>query len=381
MCGVSLCAFAPLREFVSHKVTPHSGMRVERASNIKDAPPDVSVIVPCRNEKDHIEDALKSILAQEPPPGDFEIIVADGMSDDGTRTILERLREKHPRLHIIENPGRIVSTALNAAIGSARGGIIMRMDAHTSYARDYIRQCVEVLRETGSDNVGGPWVARGNGLIGGAIAAAFQSPFACGGATGHDPTYEGAVDLVYLGCWRREVCDRIGLFDEELVRNQDDEFNFRLKLAGAKIWQSPRIKSWYKPRASLVSLFKQYMQYGYWKVRVIQKHKIPASSRHLAPGIFVVLILILPAISFYWFLAMWLWLAAAGMYATCALVASCVTAARHGWRFLPVLPVVFACYHFGYGLGFLHGVWDFVILRRGPSRIYTELTRASARAE
>jgi succinoglycan biosynthesis protein ExoA len=340
--------------------------------------PAVSIVIPCRNERDQIEATIRSILAQESPVGGFEVIVADGMSDDGTREILQELADEDPRLRIIDNPGRIVSTGLNAAIRSSRGGIIMRMDAHTSYARDYIRQCVEVLRETGSDNVGGPWVARGDGLIGGAIAAAFQSGFACGGATGHDPAYEGAVDLVYLGCWRREICDRIGLFDEELVRNQDDEFNFRLKLAGAKIWQTPRIKSWYKPRASLRSLFKQYMQYGYWKVRIIQKHKIPASPRHLAPGTFVFLMLILPPISLYWSFAMWFWLAAAGIYATCALAASCSTAARHGWRFLPVLPFVFACYHFGYGLGFLHGVLDLVILRRGPSRTYTDLTRASA---
>ena len=343
--------------------------------------PAVSIVIPCRNERDQIEATIRSVLAQESPVGGFEVIVADGMSDDGTRGILQELADEDPRLRIIDNPGRIVSTGLNQAIRAARGAIVARMDAHTEYASDYIRQCVTVLKETGSDNVGGPWVARGDGLVGSAIAAAFQTPFASGGATGHDPNYEGAVDLVYLGCWRREICDRIGLFDEELVRNQDDEFNFRLKLAGGKIWQSPRIMSWYKPRASLGSVFKQYMQYGYWKVRVIQKHKIPASPRHLAPGTFVFLMLILPPISFYWSFAMWFWLAAAGIYAICALAASCSTAVRHGWRFLPVLPFVFACYHFGYGLGFLHGVWDLVILRRGPSRIYTDLTRASARAE
>jgi succinoglycan biosynthesis protein ExoA len=353
-------------------------IQVEAVNNIEPAntEPAVSVIVPCRNERDHIETVIKSILAQKPPPGGFEVIVADGMSDDGTREILERLADEDPRLLFIDNPGRIVSTGLNQAIRVARGEIIARMDAHTEYAPDYIRQCVTVLEETEADNVGGAWVAKGDGLVSRAIAAAFQSPFAAGGATGHDPSYEGAVDLVYLGCWRREVCDRVGVFDEELVRNQDDEFNFRLKLAGGKIWQSRRIKSWYKPRGSLCALFQQYMQYGYWKVRVIQKHKMPASPRHLVPGSFVLLMLMLPPISLWWPFAIWAWLGSVGIYAICNVAASSSTAARRGWKLFLLLPSVFACYHFGYGLGFLRGIWDLVVLRRRPNRTYTDLTRA-----
>jgi succinoglycan biosynthesis protein ExoA len=346
--------------------------------SVSSAEPTVSIVVPCRNERDQIETAIRSILAQEPPSGGFEVIVADGMSDDGTREILQQLADEDLRLRFIDNPGRIVSTGLNQAIRAARGEVIARMDAHTDYARDYIRQCVTVLEETGADNAGGAWVAKGDGLVSRAIAAAFQSPFSAGGATGHDPSYEGSVDLVYLGCWRREVCDRIGLFDEELVRNQDDEFNFRLKLAGGKIWQSPRIKSWYKPRGSLCALFKQYMQYGYWKVRVIQKHRMPASLRHLVPGMFVLLMLVLPLVALWWSLAGWAWLALMGIYTLGNVAASSLTAARQGWNLFLLLPCVFACYHFGYGLGFLHGIWDLVVLRRRPSRTYTELTRASA---
>src|SRR5690348_16594270 len=194
--------------------------------------PLVSVVVPCRNERDHIETALKSILAQEGSAGDFEVVVADGMSDDGTREILLRLALADSRIRIIDNQSRIVSSGLNAAIQEARGSIIVRMDAHTEYAPDYIRQCVRVLHETAADNVGGPWIACGKRKIGKAIAAAFQSPLSCGGARGHNAKYSGPVDTVYLGCWRREVFDRIGLFDEEFVRNQDDEFNLRLVRSG-----------------------------------------------------------------------------------------------------------------------------------------------------
>lgn len=247
----------------------------------------------------------------------------------------------------------------------------MRMDAHTKYAADYIQQCLAVLRETGADNVGGPWVAVGQGLVGRAIAAAFQSRFSAGGPRGHDPNYEGTLDTVYLGCWPREVFDKIGLFDEALVRNQDDEFNLRLSRAGGKIWQSPRIKSWYRPRESLRALCGQYAQYGFWKVRVIQKHTMPASFRHLIPGGFVILLAALALVSFWWAWAAWIWLGLVGLYAVCSVTASCLMAARQGWNLLPVLPIVFACYHLSFGCGFLSGLWRFVVLRRisGPGSV------------
>src|SRR5262249_1054067 len=148
-----------------------------------------------------------------------------------------------PRLHIVENPGCIVSTGLNTAIEASKGGVIVRMDAHTQFAPDYLRQCIMVLKETHADNVGGPWVAKGTGTVSRSIAVAFQSSFSTGGARVRDADYTGLIDTVYLGCWPRTVFDRIGLFDEELVRNQDDEFNLRLTRASGKIWQSPRIKS------------------------------------------------------------------------------------------------------------------------------------------
>jgi succinoglycan biosynthesis protein ExoA len=339
--------------------------------------PMVSIVVPCRNERDHIETALKSILLQELPVGYFEVIVADGMSDDGTREIVREVANRDFRVRMVDNCGGIVSTGLNAAIREARGSIIVRMDAHTSYAPDYIRQCVEVLEKTAADNVGGPWIVQGKETIGKAIAAAFQSPFACGGARGHDPHYSGPVDTVYLGCWRREIFDRIGLFDEELVRNQDDELNLRLTRAGGKIWQSSKIKSWYMPRNSLVLLFRQYMQYGYWKVRVIQKHRMPASIRHVIPAFFVITLISLAAISFWFRFAAIMCRFLLATYAACLVIASFRVATTDGWKLLPFLPIVFICYHFGYGYGFLRGVYNFIILRRQPQPAYTSLTRPS----
>ena len=252
------------------------------------------------------------------------------------------------------------------------------MDTHTRYAPDYLRQCVAVLKETGADNVGGPWVAEGQGLISQAIAAAFQSPFSVGG--GHAGTTHTTRDRwtpCISGCWPREIFDRIGLFDEELVRNQDDEFNLRLRRAGGKIWQSPRIKSRYHPRESLRSLFKQQLQFGYWKVRVIQKHKIPACIRHLVPAAFVLSLVISPLTSLISPLAAWTCLGSVGAYSVCNFTASFLTARRAGWKSFPLLPLVFACYHLAYGLGFLRGIWDFVIVRRAPTHTYTKLTRTS----
>ena len=342
--------------------------------NTVPTPVHLSLVIPCRQESKHIGTCLRSVLAFEPPPGGFEVIVADGMSDDGTREIVKRFAEEDSRVRLVDNPARVTPCGLNAGIRAARGEIIVRIDAHTEYAPDYICKCAEVLRETGASNVGGPWVARGKGYLQQCIAAAFNSPFAMGGARGHQKDYEGPVDTVYLGCWPRKVLEDLGMFDEEFVRNQDDELNLRLLRSGGTITQSPRIRSWYTPRSSLAALVKQYFQYGYWKVRVIQKHRRPASVRHLVPGSFAAaLLLLLPASAFSFAARIALALLAAA-YLLVLIPASVVTAARAGWKLLPVLPAVMACYHLGYGFGFLFGVWDFLICRRGTGRLVA-LTR------
>ena len=340
--------------------------------------PLVTLLVPCCNESRHIEGSLRTILQQQEPPGGCEVVVADGSSEDGTRDILSRLSQQSVRLRVIDNPLRIVSSGLNAAIQVARGDVLIRMDAHTEYAPDYVLNCVETLDRTGADNVGGPWVARGGGHVSRAIAAAFQSPFAVGGARGHDPEHEGHVDTVYLGCWRRETFERFGYFDEELVRNQDDEHNLRIIRGGGKIWQSPKIKSWYRPRSSLSALFRQYLQYGYWKARVVQKHKLPASVRHLVPGGFVAALCALCVVGAIWQPAWWVLGALLLVYVCANLAASLHCAMKNELALFPVLPAVFAAYHFGYGIGFLRGVWDFLIRRKRPSATFTSLTRGEA---
>jgi glycosyltransferase involved in cell wall biosynthesis len=329
---------------------------------------DISAIIPCRNEKAHIESCVRSLLAQIPTEGGFEIIVSDGMSEDGTRAILKRFAEQDTRLRIVDNPGKITPCGMNEGIRAARGRYIAIMGAHNRYAPDYLRKSIEVLEETRADNVGGAMHCEGFSYLQRAIAAAHHSSYSVGGARWHNPSYEGPADTVFGGVYRREVFDRIGLFDEELVRNQDDELNLRLTRSGGKIWQSPRIRSWYHPRKSLGALFRQYLQYGYWKVRVIQKHRLPASVRHVVPGFFLIALIALSVASLAWTPAYWLLFALGGVYLGFIGIGAATTAARRGWSLFPAFFPVFACYHFGYGLGFLKGIADFVLFRRHPSK-------------
>jgi glycosyltransferase involved in cell wall biosynthesis len=337
--------------------------------------PLVSIVLPCRNEQGYIQDCLQSALNQEQPDGGLEIIVADGMSTDGTREYVWRMAERHPQIRVLTNPGRIVSTGLNTAIRAARGEIIIRMDAHTIYAPDYVRQCLAVMNETGADNVGGPMRTTARTFTERAIQAVFHSAFAVGGARSHQADYEGYVDTVIYGCWKRSAFERIGYFDEDLIRNQDDEFNLRLTRAGGKIYQSPRIRSWYHVRGSLKTLFRQHMQYGYWKTLVIRKHRQPASFRHLVPGGFVGSLFLLAALGFFWLPAWWAAAGLAVLHATAAFVLSLVIAARTKWALLPALPAVVWCFHFGYGYGFLRGLLDLVLLRNAPDTPFVQLTR------
>jgi succinoglycan biosynthesis protein ExoA len=346
---------------------------------------DVSIVIPCRNEAGHIQTFLDCLAVQDFGNLSWEAIIADGMSDDGTRDVLARYAS-HPRIRCIDNPERIVSTALNRAIRQALGEVILRMDMHTEYAADYVRRSVEMLEATGADNVGGPARTSARGYMARAIAAAYHSRFCCGGARFHDENYEGFVDTVTYGCWKKLTLERIGLFDEMLVRNQDDELNLRLIQTGGRIWQSPSLVSWYRPRPDLPSLMRQYFQYGFWKIPVIMKHKIPASWRHLVPGGFVLAnVALLGAAAVSWMVgwevaALWqaaLWIGLAGVYAAAALGAALFSAKRYGWLLLPVLPAVFASYQLSYGIGFLAGAlyWP---LRRTPKpagRLFAGITR------
>ena len=338
----------------------------------------ISVIAPCRNERAHVDAFCDVALAQRlPPDWQIEVLIADGLSDDGTRERLAQRAAQDARLQLIDNPGRIVSTGLNACIACAAGSVIARLDLHSRYADDYLAQCLAALERSGADNVGGPWVAEGAGATGqepmaDAIAAAFQSRWVVGGARSRDRRHEGEVDSVYLGCWKREAFERFGGFDESLVRNQDDEHNLRLRLAGGRIWQSALIHSRYRPRGGLRQLFAQQRQYGYWRPFVMKKHGQPGSLRQWVPALFVAALvagtLLLPWLAFVLIDL----LLAYGAYLAVASLAAAREAGQ--MALLPRLPAVIAAYHLGYGIGTWQGLWD--LARRGaPSGGHAALTR------
>ena len=336
----------------------------------------ISVAVPCRNEIRHIGKFLESLFAQDPGSDlECEFLIADGMSSDGTREVLLEWQDKLKGLVVFDNKDQTVSSGLNLAIRRALGEIVIRMDVHAQYARDYIRQCVAALDETQADNVGGPALTRGVTYVQQAICLAYHSRFGCGGAHFHDPTYEGYVDTVTYGCWRKSTLERLGLFDEAMVRNQDDELNLRLLRRGGKIWQTPRIRSWYQPRSSLKALARQYFQYGYWKTQLLKKHGTPASWRHLVPGAFVAALVIFGATAPFLPLSALILAVVLSAYGFASITASLIACrTSRSFLLLPILPIVFATYQLSYGLGFLSGLWCTAIGRR-PSRTFTALTR------
>jgi hypothetical protein len=225
-----------------------------------------------------------------------------------------------------------------------------------------VRSCVEVLHETKADNVGGPALTRANGYIAQTIAHAYHTSFARGGAKFHDSRYEGSVATVPYGCWRKSTLERIGEFDERLVRSEDFELNLRIVSCGGTVWQSPKITSWYWPRSSLSGLFGQNFQYGFWKVAIIRKHRRITSWGNLVPGSSVLAGAILPMFAVgaslggsAWWRKIFLdeWLALVGVYFIASLPSAFSVAMRKGWKFLPFMPVVFAVYHLSYAFGSL----------------------------
>ncbi|HEX8160356.1 MAG TPA: glycosyltransferase family 2 protein [Pyrinomonadaceae bacterium] len=322
--------------------------------------PFVTVVMPVRDEAAFIARSLGAVLAQDYPPGRVEIIVADGMSTDGTREIVASLQARHARLRLVDNPGRIAPTALNAALRAARGEVVVRVDGHCEIASDYVRRCVECLARERVEGVGGPIETVGETATARAIAAAMSSSFGVGGSafrTVRDRRM--LVDSIAFPAYTRRAIERAGLFDEELIRNQDDEYNYRLRALGARLLLAPEIRARYYSRGTLRSLRRQYFQYGYWKVRVMQKHPRQMSARQFAPPTFAAALSILSLLSPFFVAARLALAALAVAYAAANLCASALTARKNGWRLLPLLPAAFATLHLAYGFGFLAGLFKF----------------------
>ncbi len=343
---------------------------------MSESQPLVSVIVPCRNEGRWIAACLQSILDNDYPKDRLEILVVDGMSTDDTPAVVESMAAQHPQLRLVPNEKKITPTALNRGIAAAKGGIIVRMDAHVEYPHNYISSLVALLQQSGADNVGGicRTLPAGDTAMAKAIALGMSHPLGVGNSHFRIGSNEDRwVDTVPFGCYRREVFDRIGTFDEELVRNQDDELNLRLIKHGGRILLSPRVVCNYFARDSLSKLWRMYYQYGYFKPLVVRKVGGVMTLRQLAPPLFVLCLfgsalaaLISAAVlPFPWKLIAPVGFAlVAGSYSLAIGTCAIASVAKHGIATAVALCGVFPALHISYGLGYLRGVVEFLILRR-----------------
>lgn len=320
----------------------------------------VSIVIPVRNEERYVSRCLDALLQQEGLAAPLEIIVVDGLSDDRSREIVTCYTNSgQGAVRLLANPRRITSSALNIGIAAARGEVIIILGAHTVVAPDFVAESLAALGRSAADCVGGTLTTVGESDIARAIALAMSSPFGVGDARFRYSNVEGFVDTVAFGAYRRAVFARIGLFDEELVRNQDDEFNYRLRESGGRIYLAPSIRAKYFSRSTFTRLFSQYLQYGFWKVRVAQKHPRMMQWRHFVPAAFVSALAGLGLLSLFSNSARWALAALLSVYLAASLATSTAIAAKRGWRYLPLLPLAFACLHFGYGVGFLIGLVRF----------------------
>ncbi len=334
--------------------------------------PFVSIVMPVFNEAEFIERSLGAILRQTYPKQKMEIVVADGMSTDNTRAlIMKRAAESGIAVSIVDNPKKIAPTGLNRAIANAKGEIIIRVDGHCEIEPEYVENCVAQLQAGKADGVGGPIETIGVGLQSKAIAIAMSSGFGVGGSafrTINDR--EMYADTVAFPGYTREIIERAGQFNEELVRNQDDEYNYRIRKLGGRILLSPNIRSKYYSRGTFKSLWKQYFQYGYWKVRVFQLHPGQMSVRQFVPLVFVLSIFTAIILSLVPGIGIWPLTGLIGLYLFVNIAASTVSG-RQWLKLIPLLSLSFAILHLSYGLGFLVGLFSFAGKWFRPSSAFT----------
>lgn len=340
----------------------------------------ISVLVPCRNEALYIQRFVESLLDQTIPVEQLEILIIDGMSSDATREILQEIAEKHAYLRMLDNPNQTVPYALNIGLAHSTGSTIVRMDVHSVYPRDYIESLLFWQEELKADNVGGVWLITpaNETLQAVAVAQASSHFFGAGNADykiGADKPTE--VDTVPFGCYRRGVFERIGLFDEDLTRNQDDEINGRLRKSGGRIYLVPQIKIKYFARPTIQKLASMHYQYGLFKPLVLRKLGSPATLRQFVPSALILALLFTLFCSLFFPAIIVLFSAIALVYSAVALLCALTIAVSNNaqWsivrklRLVLLVFIAFLAIHFSYGYGYLQGVWKFLIRRHSGNTL------------
>jgi succinoglycan biosynthesis protein ExoA len=305
-----------------------------------------------------VGDALDSVLANDWPVERMEVLVVDGMSDDGTRDVVGEYAGRDSRVKLLDNPGRFAGDAMNVGVAAARGDLIARLDAHGTVPPEYLREAAAVLAERPEVwAVGGPMTRTGIDDNSRLVAAITSSDFATGNAGKRCGDYEGAVDAVAFPLWRRDVFARVGPFDEAFIRNQDDDFDMRLRRAGGIVFQTPRLRVRYFVRGTPARLLRQYFQYGAWKVLLLKKHGgLPGWTPLAPPAFFAALALGIAG----GFVTPWAWLTAgvlAALYFCADVIASAGVAAKTGLRNFFKALALFPGLHFAYAAGLVSGMW------------------------
>ncbi|HRY32956.1 MAG TPA: glycosyltransferase family 2 protein [Bacteroidales bacterium] len=321
--------------------------------------PSVSIIIPCFNEEKFLPGLISDIAGQDYPSEKMEVIFVDGMSRDKTVEIILQSSSIYPHFRLLNNPARFVPFALNKGIREAGGEIIIRMDAHARYPHDYISLLVKSLEELKADNVGGCWVTTpaGPGLVPLAIASVMSSVFGMGNAMYRLPARDVMqVDTVPFGCYRKEIFERIGYFDEALIRNQDDEFNARLIQNGGRIFLVPAIRITYFARDTIAKTLKMFYQYGLFKPLVNKKLKRPATLRQFIPPALVLSLaagLVLSLINSIFLVITGLILA---LHLLCGIFFSAGAIMKHRKPgLLLLMPLLFLLIHLSYGTAYISG--------------------------
>jgi succinoglycan biosynthesis protein ExoA len=314
--------------------------------------PFVTIAMPCLNEERFIDACLASVRAQDYPPDRYEVLIADGGSTDATRELIQRAADADPRIRLIDNPDRLQAPAMNRMIKVARGDVIIRMDVHSDYADDYVRRCIEVLARTGADNVGGAARVRAKTFFQKALAAALESPLGVGGSKYRDPSFEGFVETIFPGAFRREVFAKIGLYDPHAITNEDAELNQRLVDSGGKIYLSRDIVVHYYPRESFKALARQYFKYGQGRARTLLKHGRFLSVRPAVPFFLVCGGAALLATSMVQPFTPF----AFGGYAAGTLAEAIRVGRKAGVAAIPVVWAIFPVLHVSHGVGFGAGL-------------------------
>jgi glycosyltransferase involved in cell wall biosynthesis len=329
----------------------------------------VSIIIPCRNEEAFIGKVLENIISQDYPADLIEVFVADGISDDKSAEIINRYSEKYSFIRYLQNPQKVVPYALNKAIMLSAGEIIIRMDAHAVYPNNYVSMLVEGLEANKCENVGGVWITKpaNESTKAKAIALATSHPFGIGNAYYRLSNQKAKeVDTVPFGCYTRSVFEKIGYFDEDLVRNQDDEFNARLIKNGGKIFLLPEIQIIYYAREKFRKVSKMFYQYGLYKPLVNLKIGKPATIRQFAPLMLVLFLVITGSLGLISNISLSLFLLIALLYSiACFLVAFFIWLKNPKYRGLIFyISFLFPLIHFSYGWGYLIGIFRFIVIKK-----------------